>query len=426
MILLFISEGIFFVFYTPPFEAPDENHHLDYINYFANNLSLPVQNVKEQKVAGEGHQNPLYYVLTGVMVKFLNDGRGIEYKIMKNSNNSMNGGTVYHSSFFLHGKRIFNSRKDKFVFYLLRFFSLFCGAVTLFFIFKTIMLFATEYILTVLSISFAAFLPQFIFINSVISNDALSITLTSISIYFFFSVAVEKKLFSIVLALVFMGFAVLTKYYSIGFLFLFVGYFLLVIKNTKNIYFRRKYLKYFFEGFLLFVLITLPLFVRNLMLYSNILGYKVLPSTGHGLFDLSVKDIFHQFGFLFVSFYGKFGWVNVNLPFVFYLIFAVFSLLVLTFILIHREKLFKEDVNLLSLFGILIIFGEVFFYNILTVQMQGRFLFPALSFAVILIHNSLNASIKNGNVKNITAITTIFIFFLASVVSIYYQYMFYR
>jgi len=124
-----------FVFLVPPFEANDEPDHLNYVNFVAKNKSLPVQTVDSLRVEKEGHQFPLYYIVSaGVSSIFQSI---VSYKVVPNKNNINYGGTENLVPVYSHiTNKVFETDRDKILFYTLRFFQVLLSLLNLFFIFK--------------------------------------------------------------------------------------------------------------------------------------------------------------------------------------------------------------------------------------------------------------------------------------------------
>ena len=420
VLLLFLLEAFVFAVITPPFEAPDEIHHLDYINYFAKHSELPIQNIPEKKVEGEGHQNPLYYVVAGTLVKILTKKNEVECSVSKNKEHIWNGGAKFHVPLFERRGKTFPNFGASAVFYLLRFFSVFLGFGVLLTINKTLELLKIDERIVFFTVAFFSFLPQFVFISSVINNDMLSVFLTSLALYYFYAFFHKENSRNIFKMFLFLALSVWSKFYAFGLVVPFLTAILLFSKKRHD---KKIFLNLIF-GVILFVILLLPLFARNLFYYGNPLGYAVEPNGG-GLFDLPFTQAISQFANLFVSFVGKFGWGNVTLPFVIYSIYAIFLLILAVCFLRNIGALVKRHDFLYSLFFAAIMFFEILFYNLHYVQMQGRFLLPiSVALAVVI------ANILTVDKKIFTRDTTVFVigglFFILSLVSLAVQYDFYN
>jgi len=72
LLLTYLALGIYYGLRIPPFESPDELHHMGYVVHLAREGRLPVQNPGEQTLyEQEGSQPPLYYVLAAALVRGL-------------------------------------------------------------------------------------------------------------------------------------------------------------------------------------------------------------------------------------------------------------------------------------------------------------------------------------------------------------------
>jgi 4-amino-4-deoxy-L-arabinose transferase-like glycosyltransferase len=417
ILFVFLIEGVVVALISPPFEAPDENHHIDYINYVLENGKLPVQNIINESIAGEGHQNPLYYIISSLSLKLTGYENGIKYSLLPNTEHIWNGGGNIHVPLFNHKVKIFQNERDRNYFYLLRLLSVVFGLISIFFIFKTLRLFFSE-LITVLSVSFIVLLPQFVFVNSFVSNDSLTIALTSVSIFYFFEYFLSNKSLSLFLSFFFLGLSVLTKFYPIGFFFLFLF--------SSLIFKKKKAITLLAIGSIIFLILISPVFVRNILLYDSVWGLNVLPKNSAGLFSYSFVFVLKQFFNLAESFYGKFGWMNVTLPIVIYFLYYLIILLIIGIAITISGKKFFNKIILISLMGILIIFAEVMFYNIYIVQMQGRFLFAAIPFFAIIIGESLKIIFNNFKKLKKEKLFLIAFNFLLTIVSYYFIIKFYK
>ena len=127
ILIYFIFFSILFVFVSPVFETPDEDLHLQYINYISVYKSLPNQYERMTNPdiqVGQGHQHPLYYILTGTITNILHPKKKIEVYGIKNKLNAWNGGSTLSVPCYNHvSTEFFPSNTDRFLFYILRFLS---------------------------------------------------------------------------------------------------------------------------------------------------------------------------------------------------------------------------------------------------------------------------------------------------------------
>src|SRR5438105_4538939 len=146
--IYFVFFSLIFAFLIPPFEAPDEQLHLQYINYISKYKTLPDQyeglRVNE-KYVGQGHQHPLYYILTGTLNYLFNSDGVISYNLIPNKNHFWYGGSEGKVPAFNHVyNNVFQNSEDRIIFYIIRAFSIIFCLFTILFVFKISRLFFTD------------------------------------------------------------------------------------------------------------------------------------------------------------------------------------------------------------------------------------------------------------------------------------------
>ena len=214
--IYYILFSIVMALIVPPFESPDEQLHLSYINYIAKYESLPNQyeGIKNpEKFVGQGHQPPLYYILMATLNYAVNNNQQVVVIEHPNYKHIWYGGTegkVPRFNNFTYNP--FLSGENKRMFYLFRFFSILFGTVTVIFSYKIITFFTDKKIYILLSTLFVSSLPQFVFINSVINNDSLAFMCVTISIYYIFKILKSPdKIKDYIILGVITGISVVTK-----------------------------------------------------------------------------------------------------------------------------------------------------------------------------------------------------------------------
>jgi hypothetical protein len=435
----FILFSALFIFLTPVYEAPDEFHHLDYVNYVAQNLSLPNQLISEKTVSGEGHQFPLYYILAALIVRIADHDHMIKINPEPNKKHVWNGGQFHFVPRFKNlSKNIFHDRNDLFSFYLLRILSLVFGVINLLYIFKLSKLFFPDSKWQWFPPFFVASLPQFIFNSSYISNDGLSNLLATISLYYLFKIQKSKTdTLDFVLMGVFLGLGVLTKK-SLLFLLpvsaVMLTYTGLRLRRTKS-YKTEKFVKNVFLATVIFAILTGWLFIKNYKMYGDILGNQMEKISMASFGIVEEKPLFSSY-FLrdfpprfYDSFLATFGWMNLYLPksvYIFYSLILVSS--ILGIIIFLKEEHFKNCEVYFSAIAILFCLGGIVYYNLTYSQPQGRLLFPVLGLISILIVLGITTILSKINIppfRYAAMVIMIFLFMLIDVVSVRSIYNFY-
>lgn len=389
-LVYFAVFSILFVFLFPPFEGPDENLHLQYINYFSKNLSLPNQyeGYKNKNFfVGQGHQHPLYYILTGLTAHVLNSDNSVDEKkipdtvIIKDEKQ-----TSYVPYYKIFDGNMFEAASDKNTFYLLRILSVIAGLFNLFFIFKISELIFKDSNWKFFPVVFAATLPQFIYIASVVNNDNLANLFSTICIYFLFKIIYEslnKK--NYLLLGLFLGLGILTKK---TILFTIPAIFIILI----YIYFKRReinYLKYFLLMLLVALVICGWIFFRNYFIYGDLFATKMEIDTMPQFIER--KSIFSFYFIkpflpgLYQSFIGLFAWMNLPIPKIFYLTYLIIIIASVTGIFINSIKAGAIDNKvLISIIFILSCLLGIMYFNLIFTQYQGRYMFPVISLFSVL------------------------------------------
>ncbi len=406
---------------VPPFEAPDEVGHFYYIYHLLTTRSLPVQRMGE---LGEAHQPPLYYALAALaaLPADLKDPTGA-YSPNPKFIWAMRGGYDINAS--LHGSaETFPFRGQSLALHLARVCSILMGTVTLAFaILIAWKVFPESPLIGLLAGALIAFNPQFIFISSSVNNDNLMNMIATISWWQILRAIEqpERMRHWIYLGLL-IGMGFLTKGNG-GFVIASVaGITLLTISIKKRSF------KLLTQGALCMVLVAVALswwwFLRNQILYGDIMGWKVFQE----VFKVVMRDTPFQWRDLkdffftqFRSFWGVFGWMNVPAPQWFYQAFKALCLLGLLGLVIrgfrHGLSGQKERAAPIVLLFLIIIAQEAYMLALATKWnasiYQGRYMFPAIAPIAIVLSWGLTGLLPRRE-KLASILVSAFVLFLAS------------
>jgi len=390
ILLIFIILTIFMSIIIPPFEAPDEPGHLEYINFLANNFRLP--NQYKYFIGSEGHQPPLYYFLLSIILRLIDSNNQINLNINENNRDLLN-------------------------FHIIRIIQIIFSIITILFSYKILLLISdNNYYLANIGTFFIITLPQFVFISAVINNDNLANMLSTISIFHLFRMFKNyRNIKDYIYFSIFLGFSLITKLTSLFLFIPFLFIFLIKIFEEKN---RITIFKYFSISIVIIFIISGWYFLYNKFIYGDFFSLKVQFDTLP--FLVSKKTIFSNYFLngiftktLFYSFVGVFGWMNIWLPkYIINIYFYIFLFSIACYIIIkkYRNNIFVS----ISFIIIISILVEIIFYNLKFSQPQGRFLFPAISNITFLIWYPIIDIIKkiNQNLKLIRFKEIIFYIFL--------------
>lgn len=357
LIFIFITFGFLYSYVTPFNGAPDEAAHLNYISFIAKNVSLPNPSlVGGGPLLREFHQPPLYYILS--------------------------------TPIFILAQKVAPNISYIFI----RIFSLSFGVLTVYLVLKiSQIIFKKNLYLRLGMPTLVVSVSMFVFMTSVVNNDALAIFLGTLLILL--SLLILKKTFSLVekkfyiLSGLVVGFSLLSKVTIYPFAVVF-----LVILLWKSIKTKKS-----IKNFLIFTIafsciIAGPWFLRNYLIQGDILGWRNLKLEffpEQQFLSLNIVTLGRWFDSLFGSFWGKFGQFSVNLSRDIYLLLKLVSLLsfigIISYFTTKWQKLdsvarqiFKFFLAVLAINFLIIILFNLRFY-----QPQGRYLFPTISaFAV--------------------------------------------
>lgn len=358
IILAYLVLGTLYALFTPPWQAPDEPAHYNYVKYLAENHRFPtlqmgdypheyLEEIKAAKfppemsispIRYEFHQPPLYYLLAAPI-------------------------------YFLFGGKLLP----------LRLLSVLIGCALLYVTYRLVReVFPEGEELALGTAGFVAFVPMHVAMTAAVNNDALA-EFILVSVLWMLVRHIkggEKRLIGLG---VLMGLGLLTKtttYIAIPLAILAVGF----------------ASRWMLPAFVL----VLPWFVRNAFIYGDLdlLGLRRhdaivvgQPRTSEWLARYGVGEVAKKFlPTTFRSFWAQFGWMGVLVDERIYLGLALLCALVgLGFVLFaarvlrrHSLTVFqRRALGLLALSALFTLLSYLW-YNTKFVQHQGRYLFPAL------------------------------------------------
>jgi hypothetical protein len=362
---------------NPVFESPDEPGHLAYINHIAAGGGMPDQYDPKQFLA-EGHQSPLYYFFFGEILRATS---GPIYAALSESK------TPAPAPKYDHRSKPFHSSRDRIAFYALRFFGCLFVALTVLQTgraAKMIMPVGHVYLIAPMII---ALLPQFAFVGASISNDGIASLIGACATFAAAQCAMnpEERKHWISLG-IWIGVAFLAKKNALAFVPAFLV--LIGVLATQNsVPIKRLILNGLFT-FLGSFLMSLPILLRNISLYDDILGNRMEVET---LSSLAYTQSLNSMHFRMVfpdsvprSFVSHFGWMSVEVKqrFVWPVVRILLSAFGVGLVgLIDRKRTaiasFCVAAFLANVIGLV-------YYNMMFPQAQGRLLFPTLApFAIV-------------------------------------------
>jgi Dolichyl-phosphate-mannose-protein mannosyltransferase len=424
LIAVFVAFACYYSVVTPIFESPDEFWHFNFVREVAVNRGLPVVNAAiKQPFAHEGLQPPLYYTLGAGLIAWM-DPQDLQSLPAANPYARIGEpayGTNDNRNAYLHtSSEAFPYHGLALAVHLLRLYSILLGAATVIFTYllgremfaplshpstpkgadgvypsRPTARMSEQNLATcdeaaagkvlgkraaLLSASFVAFLPQFLFISGSISNDNLATTLSAAALWrvaclFNHGLGWRRAL---VVGLV-VGGASITKLSAAALvpLVLLVVAYLAWREGAWKLGIR------FGATFLAVVaLVAGWWYLRNVQLYGEVLPFTPLAAlVGARPSRLDLWRWLSAEGEgLRLSAWGVFGWFNIAgspLFYRFYDTLAVLGLAGAIFALARRRGI---SVRLAVLpIWIALCIAALWSYSSMIVSTQGRLLFPALS-----------------------------------------------
>ena len=288
--------------------------------------------------------------------------------------------------------------------WLLRFLSIIFGLFSLYFVYlSSKILFEKNPYLQYAMVAFVALQPMFGYINSAINNDPLTILLSSIFLYLLIDViknGLDKK--KIYMVAVVFALGMLTKAsFGIG---IFGIIFVLIFSKKENL----KITDYLIPAGLSLFIFGIW-YVRLYILYGSILPriefYKPDPSSQWR--DASIVSFIYKSEFLgniFRSFWGNFGWLRIQYADYIYDFIKYSSLVTIIGLVIDAVlrffRKFSWEENKLFVFSIFLIIMLILAIYIPSWSgarktgfmegVQGRYLFPLMTLVSYLIVTGIN------------------------------------
>lgn len=303
---------------VPPFEAPDEIWHFAFVQHLVTQRGLPVSEPGTLALwRQQGTQAPGYYAAAALLTAGIDQSDFPEVFARANPHRAIGEpNTTINRNYLIHHREAerFPWRRSILALHIARLFSVVLGAVTVYAVYRTLrLLLPAEGAL--LGTAFAAFLPQFVFISSSVSNDNAVNACAALVLWQLTEMLVEggrpnrTRLLKLGALL---GLTLLSKLSGLGL----VGVVGLAILWLA---WRGRSVRLIFDAALWTAVPALLIggwwYVRNWRLYGDPLAWemweanillRVLPA--------GPLQIMGELGSLERSFWGLFGWLNLSYP----------------------------------------------------------------------------------------------------------------
>lgn len=405
---IYLILGLGWMILIPPFEKPDEINHLAFIQLVALQGEWPnLLHPQTPLVVWEAQQPPLYYV-GGVVVYKLAEAVGVPTTDLSVWLKRINPNFFWKKStpprdnnFFQQAGTFFAPDKAyPYDLIVLRLMTLVLGAVAIFFAYDTAFLtFKGNGHLAFLTASLVAFLPQYTFITTTVSNDNLAITFGAIALYLLAKLrfASERTLRrDCVLLGLLLGCGVLAKFTTLSLIPLII----LAVWQVKVTFKRR--LQYLLWITLAFGLLAGGWFIRTLVLYGDPLGRHYIVNLAAFTSEVDPKPLLSPYfgsyfwGTLGQSLVGKFGFMHIDMPIWYYRLWLMAGMVSFAGLIAFAVRLARKTSRLvpwldggvwvLMVCAVILAIAELIQYNLMISQPQGRFLshvFPAIAIVFV-------------------------------------------
>ena len=396
VVFVYLGLGILWTALIPVFEKPDEIHHFAYVQFMSEEWRIPTQGKETFPfLEPETQQPPLYYVF-GALLYRASLLSGVPETDLHVWEKRVIPPPKPGREFFLHPDRFLDSPGlFSYDVLLVRLFSLGLGALALVCIYKTAaQVLQPSFWLPVLSGALVATLPQFTFITTSVSNDVMGFALGSLFIYRLVTVDSAHLSRDYLVLGVLMGLAVLVKATVLPLLPLVL---LPVLRRDVTPKERVSALGVFAAAF---AALGGWWLLRNVQLYGDFLGRQEVINPQNYAWNIDRKSLsspyFRDFFWrrLGQSFVGRFGFMNIGMPRLFYQVSCVLLVVSIAGLLTkglrsvsrhrHRLREWASAQPVLLAGSVLLGLAALVQYNLTVSQPQGRYLFHVLAAIVCL------------------------------------------
>ena len=427
----FAAFALCLAFIVPPWEPPDEPSHLFYVNFVAERAGLPNQYEPANSVVGEGHQPPLYYVLGAVLNRLLLPDRSVDLDAVRNPRHVWSKGSDWNVPVYRHtSAAIFATPSDRVGFYALRLLSVVLALANLACMWKIFALFVREAGWSTLAAFLVATLPQLAFVSASINNDNLANLLSTLTLYLGLRLLrAPERSRDYALAGLALGLGLLSKktlLFAVPSILVVLAYLALTRASSPGAIARR--------GALLLgvaALVSSPFFVRNYLLYGELLGTHMERSTLTAL--VQPTALFSPYFWtsfplkMFMSYVGEFGYMNVPMPLLAYAAYALLVIVGGAGLVLYLRR--RRDARVwFGLLFILACLAGAVVYNLTYRMPQGRFMFPVVALLAALLAlgwKTALETIRSARVRQAVLLALVLTLIMLDALSVAVVYRFY-
>lgn len=386
ILVVFLGLGLLYSTAVPIFEKPDEPYHYFYAQHLLEERSLPVMDTPGEKLwEQEGTQPPLYYMLAALLVSQVEDSDARELYWVNPQRNIGDPARPGNKNFIVHTElEQWPYQGAVLAIHMVRWLSLVIGAATILLTFALVRtVFPHRPYLALGAAAINAFIPQYLFISSSVSNDSLITffaALTLIQLVRLISRPQRRQTWAYLALGVTLGLAALSKLSGLA---------LLGLSGLVLIWlaWREKSWRPLLQGGLtvgvLVALIAGWWYMRNWQLYGDITGLAPHLAVMGGRptpIQLTWDSLRSELVGLRASFWGLFGWFSILMPDWVYVVLDVLTILGGLGLIQWwaRDRTTARWVMLWMLLWFLLVGISLVRWTLMTAASQGRLLFPAL------------------------------------------------
>lgn len=373
IVALYLVLALGWSFVTPPFETPDEDAHVRYVQFLADTGRLPDPRIDGARAGNESFHPPLYYATLAAVLR----ASGVAYAPV--SARQVPGWSWDHLDRFPRNYFVVSGTPDPSV-QLLRAISVLFGIVTVVCTYLAATLVGASAAIRASATAATATLPQFTFISGAVNPDSLAAALAAVALVLLLRLLTQpapRPAAALAFGAV-TGLAVLSEYHAVYLLALAVLAYLLMGRDRA-----RRLLR---DGALAaagFVAVAGWWFALNALRYGDPSGLSMQRLLAPELVEpRSLFDPYFAVYFPTVtaeSFLGVFGWLSTFLPAALYGAYAALWLVALWGIghgiLVRRSWPSERAILVLAPLLVLVL---VLYANLTFIAPQGRYFFPAL------------------------------------------------
>lgn len=403
-LLLTVGYGII----NPLFEAPDEHHHYFTVQHIVERGQLPVAGGPEDLARQEAAQPPLYYLLGAAIIAGIDTTASPPplwfnpYVQLGDARSGNNPNAFVHTP-----EEAWPWQGHVLAGHLLRIFSAVLGLGTLWAIYASArLLWPQQPQMGWVATAVIAFLPQFNFLHSAISNDPLIILFSSLALWQMIRIHQQggSRQRFMLLGLT-IGLAILAKVSGLLLLVLLVG--LLVWRDGRS---PRRLLTNLSFSLGPSLLVAGWLLGRNWFLYGDITAANRFIELAGGDRYYTVSQVLADLDRVALSAVAFFGWMTVQPP---GWVYWVWGGVLVTAVLTALHHLFRHKTSptfpFFMLTGWCLLVGAGWFqFSLRTPADQGRLLFPVLLPVALALAYGLGRYRWRKFVPVITLITTLY------------------